>query len=106
MGKISHGCNSSFITLDLKIKYPTTLRDYRPISLICCIYKVIAKIIANRLKEVIGIIIDKVQFAYITGRSILDVPLVINDIYTWEKKNPKKCFLFKVDFEIMFKTVN
>lgn len=41
-GNFSPGCNSSFITLVLKVKDITTLIDYRPISLIGCIYKIVA----------------------------------------------------------------
>lgn len=52
-GRLGRGCNSSFITLVPKIKDPLTLGDYRPISLIGCLYKIIAKMLACRLKGVI-----------------------------------------------------
>lgn len=42
-GSISQGYNSSFILLIPKTKDPTMLGDYRPISLIGCIYKIISK---------------------------------------------------------------
>ncbi|GJW67194.1 hypothetical protein Tco_0121618 [Tanacetum coccineum] len=50
---IPRGCNSSFITLILKIDDPLTIGEFRPISLIRCQYKIIAKILANRLSLVI-----------------------------------------------------
>lgn len=53
-GTFSQGCNSSFITLVPKVKDPITLADYRPISLIGCIYKIVAKILANRHKKLLG----------------------------------------------------
>nr|KAJ0196618.1 hypothetical protein LSAT_V11C700361550 [Lactuca sativa] len=40
-GRLERGCNSAFITLIPKIKDPSHLRDYRPISLIGCLYKII-----------------------------------------------------------------
>lgn len=84
-GNFSPGCNSSFITLVPKVKDPTTLSDYRPISLIGCIYKIVAKILANRLKGV-GSVVDEVQSVYIKDRNILDGPFIINEIFTWAKK--------------------
>lgn len=74
-GKIDPSCNSSFISLIPKIKDPQQLNDYRPISLIGCIYKIIAKIHAVRLKQVMGCCIDKVQTTYVAERNILDGPL-------------------------------
>nr|GFA48294.1 transposon TX1 uncharacterized [Tanacetum cinerariifolium] len=50
---IPKGCNSSFIALVPKIDDPLSLNDYRPISLIGCQYKIIAKVLANRLAKVI-----------------------------------------------------
>lgn len=44
-----------------KIKDPITLGDFRPISLIGCLYKIIAKTLANRLKKVIDKSIGEVQ---------------------------------------------
>ncbi|GJY70812.1 RNA-directed DNA polymerase, eukaryota [Tanacetum coccineum] len=44
-----NGCNSSFITLIPKTHSPTLVTDYRPISLIGAQYKIIAKVLSNRL---------------------------------------------------------
>lgn len=79
-GILSLGSNSSFITLASKIKDPLTLSDYRPISLIGCLYKISTKILSRRLKSVIGGVIGEVQSAYVEGRSILDGPLIVNEI--------------------------
>lgn len=79
-GRLEKGCNSSFIVLIPKISDPLHLNEFRPISLIGCLYKIIAKILATRLKSVIGSIIDEVQSAYIEGRNILDGPLIVNEI--------------------------
>ena len=43
------GLNPSFIALIPKIKDPQLISDFRPISLIGCVYKVIAKVLSNRL---------------------------------------------------------
>lgn len=105
-GSFAPGCNSSFITLVPKVKDPITLADYRPISLIGCIYKIVAKTLALRLKGVIGELVDSVQSAYIEGRNILDGPLIMNEICSWARKTKKKMFVFKADFEKAFDSVN
>nr|GEY57951.1 RNA-directed DNA polymerase, eukaryota, reverse transcriptase zinc-binding domain protein [Tanacetum cinerariifolium] len=48
-GNIPKGCNSSFITLISKVKNPILVSDFRPISLLGAQYKIVAKILANRL---------------------------------------------------------
>lgn len=49
-GSIARLCNSSFITLAPIVKDPTLLSEFRLISLIGCMAKIISKILANRLK--------------------------------------------------------
>ncbi|GKB25262.1 RNA-directed DNA polymerase, eukaryota, reverse transcriptase zinc-binding domain protein [Tanacetum coccineum] len=58
-GFIPRGCNSSFIALVPKIQDPIHTTDYRPISLIGCQYKVIAKVLANRLLQVVGLVVSE-----------------------------------------------
>lgn len=45
--------NTTFITLILKIKEATNIQDYRPISYVNTIYKVVSKLLDNRILEVI-----------------------------------------------------
>lgn len=51
-GVFLRGTNTSFIALIPKVKDPRHLNEYRPISLIGCVYKIVAKLLANRLKKV------------------------------------------------------
>ncbi|GKB55633.1 RNA-directed DNA polymerase, eukaryota, reverse transcriptase zinc-binding domain protein [Tanacetum coccineum] len=80
---IPRGYNSSFITLIPKKDNPMNVKDYHPISLIGIQYKVLAKILANRLASVIDSVISNEQSAFIKGRQILDGPLMINEIVEW-----------------------
>jgi hypothetical protein len=50
--------NDTFISLIPKIKNPTRITEYRPISLCNVIYKLIAKVLANCLKKVLMLIIS------------------------------------------------
>ena len=58
-GIFPKGGNASFIALIPKVKHPQALNDFRPISLIGCVYKIVAKILANRLKKVLPDVIDE-----------------------------------------------
>ncbi|GJW89448.1 RNA-directed DNA polymerase, eukaryota [Tanacetum coccineum] len=91
-------CNSSFIalipkTLDLKV-----VSDYRPISLIGSLYKVVTKILATRLSTVISDLISDVQTAFLPNRQILDGPFIINEILSRCKQKNQHAMVFKVDF--------
>ncbi|GJZ62103.1 putative RNA-directed DNA polymerase, eukaryota, reverse transcriptase zinc-binding domain protein [Tanacetum coccineum] len=100
--EIPKGYNPSFIALILKIPNAKFVSDFRPISLIGCQYKIIGKLLANRLSNVIGDCISPVQSAFIKGRYILDGPLILNEILTEYRQHHKELLVFKVDFEKAF----
>ncbi|GKF75780.1 hypothetical protein Tco_0225224, partial [Tanacetum coccineum] len=77
-GDIPKGCNSSFIALIPKNPGANMVKDFRPISLIGCMYKIIAKILTNRLVGVIGDIVNEFQPAFIADRQIIDGPFILN----------------------------
>ena len=58
-GSFPRGSNASFVALIPKISQPQSLNDYRPISLIGCMYKVIAKLLANWLRTLLDGLIDE-----------------------------------------------
>ncbi|GKE23399.1 putative RNA-directed DNA polymerase, partial [Tanacetum coccineum] len=105
-GKLAKGSNPSFVVLVPKKNGPLTFSDYRPISLIGCVYKVIAKILASRLAKVIDSVISPNQSAFIEGRKILDGCFVANKIIRMAFVEKTKLLLFKVDFEKAFDCVN
>nr|GEZ66325.1 cysteine-rich receptor-like protein kinase [Tanacetum cinerariifolium] len=82
-------CNSSFIALIPKTPGANMVKDSRPISLIGCMYKIIAKILTNRFVGVIGDIVNEVQSAFIMDRQILDGLFILNEAMHWctVKKN-------------------
>lgn len=59
--------NATYVALITKKTWATELRDFRPISLISGIYKVIAKLLAERLKRVVSKLV-KHLIASIKGR--------------------------------------
>lgn len=89
-----------------KVKDPLRLDDFRPISLIGSLYKIIAKILALRFKKVIGSVVGDVQSAFVEGGNILEGPLIVNEICSWAKHRKKEILLFKADFNKAFDSVN
>ncbi|GKD66506.1 cysteine-rich receptor-like protein kinase [Tanacetum coccineum] len=81
------------------------LNDFRPISLIGCQYKIIGKILANRLSLVIGDIVSQEQSSFIKGRQIMDGPLILNEVISWCKARKDQFLMFKVDFQKAFDSV-
>ncbi|GJR47194.1 RNA-directed DNA polymerase, eukaryota [Tanacetum coccineum] len=104
-GDIPKGCNASFITLIPKISAANMVNDFRPISLIGSIYKIIAKILANRLVGVLDELVNEVQSAFIVNRQILDGPFILNEMLQWCKSKKKQSLIFKVDFEKAYDSV-
>nr|GEU80557.1 cysteine-rich receptor-like protein kinase [Tanacetum cinerariifolium] len=76
-----------------------------PISLIGSLYKIIAKILANRLVTVLDDIVDEIQSAFVTDRQILDGHFILNEIVHWCKNKKKQSMIFKVDFEKAYDSV-
>lgn len=71
-GSLKH-INSTFITLILKLKGATTIHDYRPISGVNTVYKVVSKLLDDRLyiNGNIRIVVAESNSLYV-GRVIFD----------------------------------
>ncbi|KAK3217752.1 hypothetical protein Dsin_011722 [Dipteronia sinensis] len=61
--------NRSFIALIPKVGKPENMGDFRPISLIESMYKVLAKVLANGIKKVMNSVISESQMAFVLGLS-------------------------------------
>ncbi|CAJ2628008.1 unnamed protein product [Trifolium pratense] len=97
---------ASFLTLLPKKDHPQALSNYRPICLVGCLYKIVSKVLAARLKKVLGNLISECQSAFLPNRQILDGVLVVNKLIDLAKRRKDNCLLLKVDFERAYDTVN
>ena len=88
-GVIPPSINRTFITLIPKVKSPTKVSEYRPISLCNIIYKLVSKVIANKLKGVLPLIISEYQSAPQSNKAIFDNILVAFETLH-HMKNQKK----------------
>lgn len=67
-GRIVKGLNPTFIVLIPKKSESNRIEDFRPISLVGCMYKIIAKVLSRRLRKVLECIISENQSAFLGGR--------------------------------------
>lgn len=67
------GLNHTNIALIPKVKHPLTAAEFRPISLCNVSYKIIAKVLANRLKSIMKMCISEFQSAFVPGRLISEM---------------------------------
>ena len=95
-----------FVALIPKVSSPLELKDYRPISLLGCLYKLLAKVLARRLAGVLNSIISPTQSAFLKGRNLVDGVLVVNELVDYARKMKKECLIFKVDFEKAYDSVD
>ncbi|GJR12103.1 RNA-directed DNA polymerase, eukaryota [Tanacetum coccineum] len=104
-GMFSKCRNASFIALIPKMQDAKVVKDFRPISLIGSLYKIIAKILANCLVMGLGDLVSEVQSAFIANRQILDGPFILNELIQWCKSKKKQTMIFKIDFEKAYDSV-
>jgi len=100
------GMLAYFVTLIPKVSSSLELKDYRPISLLRCLYKLLAKVLARRLAGVMNSIISPNQSTFLKGRHLVDGVLVVNELVDYAKRSKKECLIFKVDFEKAYDSVD
>ena len=98
--------NHTFLVLLPKKGGVEDLGDYRPISLLGGLYKLLVKVLANKLKKVIGKVISSNQNAFIKGRQILDGSLIANEVIDSWQKREEKGLICKLDIEKAYDSIN
>ena len=78
------------------------LKDFRPISLVGSLYKLLAKVLANRVKVVAGKVVSRSQNAFVKGRQILDASLIANEAIDSVQKGNSGGILCKLDIEKVY----
>jgi hypothetical protein len=105
-GKIAGGINSTFLVLIPKDSSPTSFDDFRPISLCNLIYKIISKVISNRIKPILGRSLSAEQLGFLKGRRIHDAIGAAHECLHSIKQKKLKALIMKLDLKKAFDCVD
>jgi len=98
--------NTTFLALIPKLDKPRTFVDYRPISLCNLLYKLIAKVIAVKIKPFLDSSISQEQFGFLKNRQISEPIGIVQDIFHSVKTKNLCAFILKLDLIKAFDRVN
>ncbi|KAM1833418.1 hypothetical protein ACFX13_023244 [Malus domestica] len=82
--------NATYIVLIPKVPHPETVSQFRPISLCNYSYKVLSKVLANRLKVILPMLISPSQNAFVVGCQIQDNIGIAHEMFHFLKGRTAK----------------
>ena len=98
--------NQAIITLIPKNDKKELLKNIRPISLLCVEHKILTKIISNRLKNTLNLVISKEQNCGIPNRFIFNNLFTIHELIHHSQIKNIKSYIVSVDQEKAFEKVD
>ncbi|KAJ9695822.1 hypothetical protein PVL29_011012 [Vitis rotundifolia] len=98
-GIINQSTNATFMAIVPKKSQTLKISNYRPISLVTSLYKIIAKVLSGRLRKVLHETISGSQGAFVEGRHILDAVLIANEVVDEKRRSGEERVVFKINFE-------
>ena len=86
-GVYEKNLNATFISLILKVVGANDINKFKSISLVGSVYKVLAKVLASRLRTVVGKVVSPSQHAFVHGHQISEASLIANECIDFLSKN-------------------
>ena len=105
-GMFVRSLNYTFIVLVPRKGGVEDFKNFKPINLVGNLYKLIAKVLANKLNTVMGRLVNKAQNAFVEGRQILDAPLITNEVIDSMLRKGEKGILCKLGIEKAYYHIN
>lgn len=95
------GLNNAFLVLIPKVDVPQGAKQFRPIGLCNIVYKLVTKVIVNRLKPVLPTLISPTECSFVPNRQITDNVIIVQEmLHTMRNKKGKVGYMaVKIDFE-------
>ena len=103
--KLGGATNSAFLALRPKEKRASSFARFRPISLCNIGYKIITKVMANRLKGILPKLIPEKQGGFIKGRNISDNIILVQEAIHSSTARKDKGMVVKLDLAKAFDCV-
>ena len=105
-GKLFKPFNFTLVTLIPKVHSPKNVKEYRPIACCTLFYKIISKVITQRLYGVIHSVISESQAGFIPGRKIGDNIILAHELVkAYARKNVSPRSMLKIDLQKAYDSV-
>ncbi|CAJ2665276.1 unnamed protein product [Trifolium pratense] len=107
-GHFNPSLDETLICLIPKVDCPNNFKEFRPISLCNTLYKLITKVLVNRLRPMLDSIIGPFQSNFLPGRGTCDNAIILQEIiHSMRKSKSKKGDVaYKIDLEKAYDNVD
>ena len=94
------------VLLNFYQKPHVSFAQWRPISLMSELYKIFAKVIANRLQKVLSSMVHPTQYGFIVGRDVLPNILNVQMAMDYGKESKQQIVMIHLDIEKAYDDVS
>ncbi|XP_019158195.1 PREDICTED: uncharacterized protein LOC109154910 [Ipomoea nil] len=107
-GKVPISFLESFITLIPKKTNPESAADFRPITLLNVIFKIVSKVLVNRMRPIMINLVGPHQNSFLPGRSTMDNIVLTQEVMHSinQKKGKKGSLVMKIDLHKAYDSIN
>lgn len=89
-GRIPTGLLEALVTLIPKKDRPESVSDFRPITLLNVAFKIVTKVLVNKMRPFMSKLIGHFQNSFLPGRSTLDNVILAQEVHSMNRKKGKR----------------